>query len=178
MELNIICFLHSLNHSILSGQVICRFLYSYYYHKEATIVREKKVLFQFILLGMLIVFVILFRNNPFVLNGQPYNNAGEPIIENEQLRQDIETRSEEYKEDPVDAYIDRIWKKTPGRNGLRVNIDKSYDKMKKMGVFDESLIVYDQVAPQVTLSDLPASPIYRGHPEKEMVALMINVSWG
>ncbi len=28
------------------------------------------------------------------------------------------------------------------------------------------------------MDELPAAPIYRGHPDKNMVALMINVSWG
>src|SRR5690625_7384070 len=50
--------------------------------------------------------------------------------------------------------------------------------MKKKGTFDESLLVFEQTPPEVTFKDLPASPVYRGHPEKEMVALLINVSWG
>lgn len=82
------------------------------------------------------------------------------------------------KEQPENAYIDKIWKKTPGRNGLTVNIDRSYEKMKQIGFFDESFIIYDEIEPNIMLDDLPASPIYRGHPKKEMVALMINVSWG
>src|SRR5699024_4015096 len=36
----------------------------------------------------------------------------------------------------------------------------------------------DYFPPKVLLKDLPAAPIYRGHPKKEMVALAINVSWG
>src|SRR5699024_2747599 len=76
------------------------------------------------------------------------------------------------------AYIDEVWKKTPGRNGIKVNVEQSYEKMKEMKVFDETKLVYDEVAPNLSLSDLAPSPIYRGHPEKEMVALLINVSWG
>src|SRR5699024_2901670 len=66
----------------------------------------------------------------------------------------------------------------PGRNGQRVLISESYKKMNKKGIFDESLLVYEEVPPKVTLMDLPPAPIYRGHPDKEMVSLLINVSWG
>lgn len=91
---------------------------------------------------------------------------------------EIEEKSKEFEQPPVDAYIDDVWKKTPGRNGIKVNIDKSYEKMKDKGVFDESLLVYKEIPPKVKLADLQASPIYRGHPEKEMVSFLINVSWG
>jgi probable sporulation protein (polysaccharide deacetylase family) len=94
------------------------------------------------------------------------------------LYKEIESRSEELSEEPQDAYIDNVWKKTPGRNGLKVDINESYDKMKEEGVFDPSLIVYKEIPPEVSLDDLPAAPIYRGNPEKDMVALLINVSWG
>ena|SRR5690625_2531892 len=90
----------------------------------------------------------------------------------------IKEKSPEYEEEPADAYIDDVWKKTPGRNGRKVNVIKSYEKMAPKRQFNSSLLVYDSVSPKVSLHDLPASPIYRGHPEKDMVAFLINVSWG
>ncbi len=102
----------------------------------------------------------------------------EAVKTEDSLYKEIEMKAEKYNESPEDAYIDNVWKKTPGRNGLKVNIDKSYKKMKETGTFDESLLVYDQVSPEVSLDDLPASPVYRGHPKKKMVAFLINVSWG
>lgn len=50
--------------------------------------------------------------------------------------------------------------------------------MKEAGTFDESKLVFDQIPPEISLKDLDGSPIYRGHPEKDMVAFLINVSWG
>ncbi|WP_405102108.1 polysaccharide deacetylase family protein [Oceanobacillus sp. FSL H7-0719] len=94
------------------------------------------------------------------------------------LYKEIEEKAETYKEAPQNAYIDRVWKKTPGRNGKEVNIEKSYRNMKKAGVFREELLVYNDLYPEISLQDLPAAPIYRGHPEKEMVSFIINVSWG
>lgn len=94
------------------------------------------------------------------------------------LREQIEAFAHEHDEPPEDAYIDRVWKKTPGRDGRVVNVEKSLKKMHRANLFDEDMIVYDVVKPDVDFADLEPSPIYRGHPNKQMVALMINVSWG
>lgn len=116
--------------------------------------------------------------NPFT------NNSLESIslidvsqMENE-LYKTIQEKSGDYNEEPQNAYIDKVWKKTPGRNGLKINLEKSYEQMKEKEEFDASLLVYDQVAPEIRLKDLPAAPIYRGHPKKDMVSFLINVSWG
>ncbi|HLR74259.1 MAG TPA: polysaccharide deacetylase family protein [Virgibacillus sp.] len=97
---------------------------------------------------------------------------------NDPLYKEIQKKSASYYEKPQNAYIDKVWKKTPGRNGIKVNINKSFEKMNKEDIFNESLLVYEEVPPEITLKDLPASPIYRGHPDKDMVAFLINVSWG
>jgi len=94
------------------------------------------------------------------------------------LYEEISTRSKEFEKPPIDAKIDPVWKAIPGINGLKVDIDASYKKMKEQGEFDEGKLVYKQVEPQVHLSDLPASPIYKGNPEKMMVSFIINVAWG
>jgi len=130
----------------------------------------------------LCVFIIIvaaslhIQYNPFSVNVSTVEM--QPVIKNETLYQEIEKKSESLFVEPQDAYIDRVWKKTTGRNGLKVNIEKSYEKMMKKGVYDENQIVYEQIPPNIKLEDLPASPIYRGHPEKQMVAFLINVSWG
>src|SRR5699024_1619545 len=94
------------------------------------------------------------------------------------LLEEIKDRIAEYEEEPQDAYIDRVWKKTPGRNGITVLVNESYEKMKKEGKFDETLLKFKETPPSVHLKDLPPAPIYRGHPDKMMVAFLINVSWG
>ncbi|WP_458413855.1 polysaccharide deacetylase family protein [Schinkia sp. CFF1] len=94
------------------------------------------------------------------------------------LYQEIEEKKYEYEIQPQDAKIDRVWKAMPGLNGLKVNVAESYDRMKKEGKFDPEKLVFDEVPPKVSLTDLPPSPIYRGHPEKPMVTFLINVAWG
>src|SRR5699024_3491846 len=131
----------------------------------------------------LFVFVILValtydtQYNPFAPTVTDVSIVDVAKVDNE-LYQEIKKKSVTYNEESQDAYIDRVWKKTPGRNGLKVNVEESYEQMKKKGTFDESLLVYEEIPPETTLQQLPAAPIYRGHPEKEMVALLINVSWG
>lgn len=94
------------------------------------------------------------------------------------LYEEICEKAKEYAVAPQDAVIDRVWKAVPGYNGKVVNVEASYDKMKKEGVFNESLLVYKEVSPKIHLEDLSPSPIFRGNPNKKMVALTINVAWG
>ncbi|WP_084278927.1 polysaccharide deacetylase family protein [Anoxybacillus tepidamans] len=106
----------------------------------------------------------------------------EKSIETSQMRDklyvEIQTKAKQYEVPPRNAVIDRVWKAIPGYNGLKVNVKASYENMKKDGVFDERKLVYQQIPPKIHLDDLPAEAIYRGHPEKPMVALLINVAWG
>jgi probable sporulation protein (polysaccharide deacetylase family) len=98
--------------------------------------------------------------------------------ENDQLYAEIVEKAKQYEIPPQDAVIDQVWKAIPGYNGLKVDVQASYENMKKGGQFDEQKLVYKQVPPHVHLDDLPPAPIYRGHPNKPMVAFLINVAWG
>src|SRR5699024_12295060 len=97
-------------------------------------------------------------------------------VDNE-LYQEIKKKSDTYNEESQEAYIDRDWKKTPGRNGLKVNVEESYEQMKKKGTFDESLLVYEEIPPETSLQQLPAAPIDRGHPEKGNGAHVMKRMW-
>lgn len=94
------------------------------------------------------------------------------------LYEEIAQKAKEYNIPATDAKIDKIWKAMPGYNGRVVNVQASYKNMEKQGIFDKSKLVFEEVPPKVHLQDLSPAPIYRGHPEKKMVALTINVAWG
>lgn len=126
---------------------------------------------------LLVAFTWNIHYNPFVGN-YLQNYALEASKDGDLLYEEIKQKGEQFNEQPEDAYIDRVWKKTPGRNGIRVNVKASYEKMKKSGTFNDTDLVFEEISPDVSLSDLKATPIYRGHPKKKMVALLINVSWG
>lgn len=94
------------------------------------------------------------------------------------LFNEIEQRAQQYYIPAQNAVVDKIWKAMPGYNGRNVDVQASYKIMKKNGVFDENKLVYTEVSPAVHLRNLSPAPIYRGHPDKKMVALTINVAWG
>jgi probable sporulation protein (polysaccharide deacetylase family) len=99
-------------------------------------------------------------------------------MESNSIYQQIKERAKELNKPPRNAEIDPVWKATPGYNGLVVDMEESFKAMKKSNKFDENKLVVKQIKPSVHLENLPASPIYRGNPEKPMVTLLVNVAWG
>lgn len=107
--------------------------------------------------------------------------AGETFLVNQQadpLYEEIMEKGKEYEHQPSDAKVDPVWGAIPGYNGLVVDLEASYKKMKKEGNFMAERLVFKQVKPTVHLKDLPPKPIYKGHPDKPMVSFIINVAWG
>lgn len=105
-------------------------------------------------------------------------NTVEVMKKRDSLYLEIEQKADTYKVPPVDAKIDPIWKAVPGYNGQTVDIEASYERMKKNGKFDEQKLVFQQVKPNTHLSNLSPAAIYKGNPDKPMVSLIINVAWG
>lgn len=62
----------------------------------------------------------------------------------------------------------------PGINGLEVNVDKSYNKMKPFNVFSENYLIYDQIKPRISVSSFKDKIIHRGNIQKNAVSLIIN----
>ena len=98
--------------------------------------------------------------------------------DNEILLEQIQNFAQNNTIEPIDAKVDRIWKAIPGYNGLEIDIEKSYLNMSPGESFNEDLLAYNEISPEVHLKDLPPSPIYKGNPEKPMISLLINVAWG
>ncbi|MCF6410617.1 polysaccharide deacetylase family protein [Pseudalkalibacillus salsuginis] len=116
-------------------------------------------------------YISTLKNDGFTAATVTDSKAG-PLLDQ------IKIYASEHDIEPVDARIDPVWKSIPGYNGLSVDIEASYERMKKKKAFDESLIVYKQTKPEISLEDLPPSPIYKGNPEKPMVTFLVNVAWG
>ncbi|AZN40900.1 polysaccharide deacetylase family protein [Paenibacillus albus] len=94
------------------------------------------------------------------------------------LRDMIETEAQKKRVAAVDAMIDRVWKAIPGYNGLEIDVEKTYLLMKNAPEDAPIRYVYKEVEPKISLDSLGRHPIYKGNPNKPMVALMINVAWG
>lgn len=105
-------------------------------------------------------------------------NDVEPTHEQEQLKEKIAKLADKHRENPENARIDTIWKAIPGYNGLEVDIEKTYEKVKEKGTVTEENLQFRQIPPAVSLEDLDPAPIYRGNPKKPMVSFMVNVAWG
>ncbi|MGM7701221.1 polysaccharide deacetylase family protein [Pseudalkalibacillus sp. Hm43] len=137
-----------------------------------------------IVLGVLIILLISYTSVQNPLTDRYLTTLKEDTLTvtanavKEPLRKEIESFAAEHNIQPVNARIDPVWKAIPGYNGFSVDEDASYKRMKKKGEFDESLIVYKQTPPEVSLEDLPPSPIYKGNPNKPMVTFLVNVAWG
>ena len=64
----------------------------------------------------------------------------------------------------------------PGQSGKKINISKSFKKMKKINVFNESLLIYDNVIPNKTINNNYDKVIIRGNYSKKDVAIILNMN--
>jgi peptidoglycan-N-acetylglucosamine deacetylase len=133
---------------------------------------------KWLIIGTILIFSILLVSNP--LTNQYIVSIKEEVVPvskiDSSIRNEIVQQSKQYEIPASDAKVDKVWKATPGYNGLKVDVEASLKNMGK--TFDVKKLVFAQIKPNVHLNDLPPSPIYRGHPDKPMVGFIINVAWG
>ncbi|MFC0418859.1 polysaccharide deacetylase family protein [Cytobacillus solani] len=130
--------------------------------------------------AVICLFAFLLVNNPYTTQYVfGLRSESESVVKHkDSLYTEIVNKSADYYIPPQDAIIDRVWKAIPGLNGLEVDLEASYKKMKSKGKYDKDKLVFKQIKPKINISDLPPSPIYKGHPDKKMVSFIINVAWG
>ncbi|MDN4073391.1 polysaccharide deacetylase family protein [Fictibacillus terranigra] len=119
--------------------------------------------------------------NPFTstyLQSMKAQTAAVSKMQGNSLYDQLQKKAGEVNKAPVNAAVDRVWKAVPGYNGVELDVDASYKKMRGSKTIDDKKLVYKQIPPKVKLNDLPPSPIYKGNPEKPMVSLLVNVAWG
>ncbi len=63
----------------------------------------------------------------------------------------------------------------PGISGLEVDISKSYDVMKKVGVFSSNMLVFKKIKPDVSISKIYDKYINSGNPKNNKVSLIFKV---
>ena len=73
--------------------------------------------------------------------------------------------------EPTDAIIieDTI---IPGLNGKKVNIDKSYKKMKNYGNFNKNNIIYDIIYPNISITNNKDKYIIQGNMKKNTISII------
>ncbi|MBR1377139.1 MAG: hypothetical protein IJ565_04955 [Bacilli bacterium] len=91
---------------------------------------------------------------------------------------DIMVRIKEEKENnitnPISATVedDTI---IPGISGKEVDVNASYDAMKKVGTYNEKLLVYRKIKPSISILDSYDKFIIKGNPNKNEVTLIFKV---
>ena len=68
----------------------------------------------------------------------------------------------------MDGYI------TPGLSGKMVNVENSFQNMKKIGFFNESSLVFDEIKPKNSLNENLDKKISRGNPYKNYVSFLLE----
>lgn len=62
----------------------------------------------------------------------------------------------------------------PGINGLEVNVDKSFNKMRPYHIFNKYYLIYDQVKPKISLEDNKDKIIINGNKNKKEISIIIE----
>lgn len=104
-----------------------------------------------------------------------YTDSAVDIVKrNDPIMKEIVSVSHLYEQDSIDAILmnNNI---IPGVSGIKVDIDKSYEKMKKYGSFDAGLLVFQEVVPAVSTSNTYDKFIIKGNNNKQSVSLIFKL---
>lgn len=85
---------------------------------------------------------------------------------------EIDNLKDNYKVLPVNALVEDNTI-IPGIKGREVNIEKSYDNMKSMGIFIEEYLVYNDILPSELLSNNKDKYIIKGNNASNKVSLIL-----
>lgn len=101
------------------------------------------------------------------------NKISMVIMDKDDILKQIESLKEQSYIKPIDAYIenDTI---IPGVSGREIDIDASYKKMKQLGSFNDNLLIYKTIKPNISIKDNKDKCIIKGS-NKRMVSLIFVV---
>ena len=96
------------------------------------------------------------------------------IKDADELMIEIKNNKDNYYIEPIDGIIKENTF-IPGISGKMVNIDKSYKKMKQYGLFNEGLLIYDNVKPKNELNNNLDKYIISANSLKKQVSIILIV---
>lgn len=64
----------------------------------------------------------------------------------------------------------------PGLNGQKININKSYENMKKIGYYDKSLLIYDIIKPNISIKNNYSYYILNGNNIKKQISIILLIN--
>ncbi len=123
-----------------------------------------KKIFNFLFTIILLIFSFYYANivKNFLKNKDP-------------LMQEIKSNQDKYYKEPINAIITN---KTiiPGISGTKLNINASYQKLKKIKKFDNSSLIIDKVKPSISLTNNIDKYIINGNLKKKNISIIISTN--
>ena len=96
------------------------------------------------------------------------------IRENDLLMKTIKEKQTIYNIEPVNAIITKHTM-IPGINGRKINLNKSYQNMKGINEFRESLLIFDEIKPSITIKGIYNKVIISGNPAINKVSILTKL---
>ncbi len=103
------------------------------------------------------------------------DKAVDIVRRNDPIMKEIKSVQKNYEIDATDAVIGET-DMIPGLNGKTVNVNKSFERMKRYGKFNENLLVFEEVSPLVSIEEYYDRYIASGSSVKNSVALIFKVT--
>ena len=102
------------------------------------------------------------------------DRAADIVKRNDPIMKSIVANSSSYYVSAVNASLngDEI---IPGIDGVKVNVNKSYQKMKKYNKYDEAMLVFSDVFPDISFINNYDKYIVSGNTSKKSVALIFKI---
>ena len=120
----------------------------------------------FKLTGLLVLFFFSFFYTEKVIN---------VITEQDEIMIKIKENEEKNNIPSTNAIINKNTI-TPGLSGKEINIDKIYKEMKKLGTYNENMLVYTKVLPEVSINNNKNKYIRSGNKNFTEVSLIFKIN--
>ena len=120
----------------------------------------------FKLTGLIVLFFFSFFYTEKVIN---------VITEQDEIMIQIKENEEKNNIPSTNAIINKNTI-TPGLSGKEINIDKSYKEMKKLGTYNENMLVYTKVLPEVSINNNKNKYIRSGNKNFTEVSLIFKIN--
>lgn len=97
------------------------------------------------------------------------------VREQDPLMIELMEKKESHSIPAINAYIDGN-DIIPGYEGIEVDVELSYEKMKKYGLYNENMLIFKNVSPEQSINKIYNKYIIAGNKSKNMVSLVFNIS--
>ena len=117
-----------------------------------------------------VIFVILL-----VLFSFYYTEKAIILLEsNDPIMKEIKDKGKSREEDAINAKVEGDYL-IPGYNGLVIDLETSFNKMKGYGSYNEALLVFEEVEPNISIDDYYDKYISSGNGISTNIALVFTV---